>query len=191
MQLKLRNLLNKKLLFKTILTFPLLLTFYPVFVKSTKAAIEFQWNGDENYKQLKWHQKNPTKMAKNKIFFFLRPSDRNTGLIKIYIKIPDNFKSTLKTKNINLCEVNVGGFDSRTKCLKNIPSDIEITNGGKNIDIYPLAPVPSSKDSYAVVFKIVNPQKAGLYQFHSFGKSSGTIPVSSYIGSWTIKINQL
>ncbi len=50
--------------------------------------------------------------------------------------------------------------------------------------------MPSSKDVYAVVFKIVNPQKAGLYQFHSFGKSSGAIPVSIYLGSWTLRVDQ-
>ena len=38
--------------------------------------------------------------------------------------------------------------------------------------------------------KVTNPNKSGLYQFHSFGKSSGAIPVSSYLGSWTININQ-
>ena len=96
----------------------------------------------------------------------------------------------LKPKNISFCKVNIGGFDSKTKCLKNIPSDIEINKEDKKVEIYPFSPVPANKDSYAVVFKIINPQRSGLYQFHSFGKSSGPIPITSYMGSWTIKIDQ-
>tara|TARA_B100000212_G_C27085744_1_gene410071 strand:- start:34 stop:609 length:576 start_codon:yes stop_codon:yes gene_type:complete len=186
----LKNSSNKKLFSKIILFLPLLVTFIPFYAEQSKAGIEFQWEDNENFKKLKWYQRNGRKKAKNKIFFFLRPSDRRTGLLQINIRIPDKFKSTLKTKNISLCKVNIGGFDSITKCIENISSDIEINKETKKIEIYPIAPVPSSKDSYAVVFNIVNPQRAGLYQFHSFGKSSGTIPVSSYLGSWTIKIDQ-
>ena len=58
------------------------------------------------------------------------------------------------------------------------------------VNIYPINPVPSNKDSYAIVFKLINPQRAGLYQFHSFGKSSGPIPVSTNLGRWTIKIEE-
>ena len=178
-----RSILNK-------LTLPLILSFIPLQIYSSK-ALEFQWNPNDNYKRLTWHQTNPKKHSKNKIFFFYRPSDRKTGLLAINVKIPDNFKSTLKPKNISLCKVNIGGFDSRTKCLENIPSDIQINKEEKKVEIYPISPLPSNKESYAIVFKVTNPQRSGLYQFHSFGKSSGPIPVSSYIGSWTIKIDQL
>ena len=119
----------------------------------------------------------------------MRPSDRRTGFLKINIKVPNNFKSTLKEKKISLCQVIIGGFERRTKCIKEIPADIELSKDKKTVDIYPLSPLPSDKESYAVVFKIVNPQRSGLYQFHSFGQSSGKIPVSTYIGSYTIKIS--
>jgi len=117
------------------------------------------------------------------------PRDRRTGLLSINIKIPNNFKSTLKSKNITLCKANFGGFTSRTECLEDIPSDIVINKETKRLEIYPITPVPADKDMYAVVFKINNPRKSGLYQFHSFGKSSGSVPVSNYIGSWTINIS--
>ena len=120
----------------------------------------------------------------------MRPSDRKTGLLRINMKLPDNFKREIKPKKITLCRVNIGGFNSKTKCLENIPADIEINNKKKKIDIYPLRPIPSNKESYAVVFNLINPQRSGLYQFHSFGTSSGKIPVSSYLGSWTIRIDQ-
>ena len=181
----------KKSLLKTVLFLPFLTSFIPNQTHLAKAGLEFQWNASDGYKRLRWYQTNPRKKAKNKIFFFFRPSDRKTGLLSLNIKIPKNFKSTLKTKNISLCRVNIGGFNSKTKCLENIPADIELISETKKVEIYPFSPLPSNKESYAVVFKVSNPQKSGLYQFHTFGKSSGSIPVASYLGSWTIKIDQL
>ena len=166
------------------------LSFTPSNITPSK-AFEFQWDSNSDYKKLRWHQTNSGKKSKNKIFLFYKPSDRKTGLLSITVKIPDNFKSNLKPKNISFCKVNIGGFDSKTKCLEKIPSDIEVNKDDKKVEIYPITPVPANRDSYAVVFKVINPQRSGLYQFHSFGKSSGPIPISSYMGSWTIKIDQI
>ncbi len=177
---------NKKFSLK-ILFLPLF--FYLPFQIYTSQALEFQWDTADNYKKLKWYQSNPKKNGKNKIFFFFRPSDRKTGLLSINIKVPENFQSNLKPKNISFCKVKIGGFDSRTKCVENIPSDIEINREDKKVEVYPISPVPSNKESYAIVFKLNNPKRSGLYQFHSFGKSSGPVPLGSYIGSWTIRID--
>ena len=163
-------------------------TLLPFYTNSTN-ALEFQWNPTDGYKRLRWYQRTATKNIKNKIFLFLRPSDRKTGLLEINIKFPDKFKSSLKPKNITFCKAKLGGYTSRSKCIDNIPSDIVLDKDTKKVEIYPVAPLPSDKETYAVVFKITNPQKSGLYQFHSFGKSSGPIAVSSYIGSWTINID--
>ena len=160
----------------------------PLYINPSN-AYEFQWNRNDGYKKLKWVQKTSTKNFRNKIFLFLRPTDRKTGLLSINLKMPDKFKSSIKPKNITFCKAHIGGYTSKSKCLKIIPSDIVLDKDTKKIEIYPISPVPSDKDTYAVVFKINNPQKSGLYQFHSFGKSSGPIPVSSYIGSWTITID--
>ena len=164
------------------------LSLLPFYTNPTN-AYEFQWNASDGYKRLRWYQRTSTKNYKNRIFLFLRPNDRKTGLLSINIKIPDKFKSSIKPKNITLCKANVGGYVSKTKCLNNIPSDVVLNKDTKKIEIYPISPVPSDKDTYAIVFVINNPRKSGLYQFHSFGKSSGPIPVSNYIGSWTIIID--
>ncbi len=166
----------------------IVISLLPLNVNSLK-AFEFQWNPNNGYKRLRWYQRTATKNQRNKIFLFLRPSDRKTGLLEINIKFPDKFKSSLKPKNITFCKANLGGYTSRSKCIDNIPSDIVLDKDTKKVEIYPVAPLPSDKETYAVVFKITNPQKSGLYQFHSFGKSSGPIAVSSYIGSWTINID--
>ena len=154
-----------------------------------KAGLEFQWDANPNYKKLKWFQKNGDKRARNTIFFFLRPFDRKADLLKINMKIPKTFKSTLKEEKITLCQVKIGGFDSRTKCIKNISADIEINEENTSLDIFPYSPIIANKDSYAVVFKVFNPRKSGLYQFHSYGQYVGETPISSYLGSWTIMIN--
>jgi len=158
-------------------------------INEAKAGLEFQWDNNPYYRRLKWFQTNSEKRSRNKIFFFLRPFDRKDGLLKINMKIPKTFDSTLKENKISLCQVKIGGFDARTECIKNIPADIEINEDNTSIDIFPYSPIPANKDSYAILFKIFNPRKSGLYQFHSYGQASGEIPVSSYLGSWTIVID--
>jgi len=58
----------------------------------------------------------------------------------------------------------------------------------RSINIYPYSPIPLNKDSYAIVLKVFNPKKSGLYQFHSYGQPKGK-SFSSYLGSWTIGID--
>jgi len=121
----------------------------------------------------------------------LRPSDRRTDLLKINLAIPKTFKSTLNNEKISFCKVKIGGFESRTKCLEDIPADFEIKtdeSGIRSLDIYPYSPIPINKESYAIVLKVKNPKRSGLYQFHSFGQPKGK-SLSSYLGSWTIVID--
>ena len=161
-------------------------------IQDAKAGIEFQWDQDSGYRRLKWFQKENKRRFRNTIYFFLRPNDRKTDLLKIDIAIPKTFKVTLNEEKITLCKVRMGGFEERTKCLEDIPADIEITTDEsslRRINIFPYAPIPSSKESYAIVFKrITNPKRSGLYQFHSYGQPKGN-SVSSYLGSWTTVID--
>ena len=173
--------------------FPAILVSTPFFndIQDAKAGLEFQWDQDSSFRRLKWFQKENKRRLRNTIYFFLRPSDRRTDLLKINLAIPKTFKSTLKNEKISFCKVRIGGFDNRTKCLEDIPSDIEINSdesGLRSLDIYPYSPIPSNKDSYAIVLKIFNPKKSGLFQFHSYGQPKGQ-SFSSYLGSWTILID--
>ena len=172
---------------------PTIILSTPIFdkIQDAKAALEFQWDQDSGYRRLKWFQKDNKKRFRNTIYFFFRPLDRKTDLLKINLAIPKTFKSTLKEKNIKLCKVRIGGFEERTKCLEDIPADVVINTDDsslRSLDIYPYSPIPSSKDSYAVVLKIFNPKRSGLYQFHSYGQPKGK-SVLSYLGSYTIMID--
>ena len=173
---------------------PTILVSTPFFNKlqDAKAGLEFQWDQDSGHRRLKWFQKEDRRKFRNTIYFFLRPSDRRTDLLKINLAIPKTFKTTLNKEKISLCKVKIGGFDSRTKCLEDLPADIEINTDEsslRSLNIYPYSTIPSDKESYAIVFKkIINPKRSGLYQFHSYGQSKGK-SVSSYLGSWTIVID--
>ena len=183
--------LNFKLL-KFILL-PAILVSTPLFnnLQNAKAGLEFQWDQGSGFKKLKWFQKDDRNSFRNKIYFFLRPSDRKTDLLKINLTNPKPFKAKLSEEKISLCKVRIGGYEDRTKCLEDIQADIEINSEKSSlysINIYPYSPIPSNKDSYAVVFKVTNPRRTGLYQFHSYGQFKGQT-VSSYLGSWTIRID--
>jgi len=172
---------------------PTILVSTPFFnnIQYAKAGLEFQWNQSSNFRRLKWFQKEDKRKFRNTIYFFLRPSDRRTDLIKINLAIPKTFKSTLKNEKISFCKVRIGGFENRTKCLEDIQADIKINtdeSGLRSLDIYPYSPIPSNKESYAIVLKVFNPRKSGLYQFHSYGQPKGK-SFSSYLGSWTIVID--
>ncbi len=189
---KVKRFLNKSKILKFALLSPFLISIpFLTHNRMVKAGIELQWDKGTGYRQLKWFQKSKGKRDRNTIFFFLRPSDRRGELLKISMKIPHTFKSTLKTQKLSLCQVKIGGFESRTKCIKDVPADIELNDvdDKKSLDIFPYSPIPSNKDSYAVVFKVINPKRSGLYQFHTFGQYVSSDPVSSYIGSWTIVID--
>ena len=172
---------------------PTILVSTPFFnnIQDAKAGLEFQWDQDSGYRRLKWFQKENKKRVRNTIYFFLRPSDRITDLLKINLEIPKTYKVTLDKEKITLCKVRIGGFDSRTKCLNDIPADIEINteeSGLRSLNVYPYSPIPSNKESYAIVLKVFNPKKSGLYQFHSYGQPKGK-SVSTYLGSSTIVID--
>ena len=161
---------------------------YPHNSNTLKAGLEFQWQNNQDFKRLKWFQTDDEKNVRNTIFLFLRASDRKTGLLNVKLKVPDKFAPKIKKEKISFCQVRIGGFTKKTKCVKNIPIDIEIDKDNNSVNIFPLKPIPSSKENYAIVLKVTNPNRGGLYQFHSFGQSSGNIPVSFYLGSWTLKM---
>ena len=183
--------LNFKILSFFIIPTVLVSTTFFSNIQDVRAGLEFQWEENDGFRRLKWFQKENKKRFRNTIYFFLRPSDRTSDLLKINLAIPKTFKSTLKNEKISFCKVKIGGFEDRTKCLEDIPADIEINtneSGLRSLDIYPYSPIPSNKESYAIVLKVINPKKSGLYQFHSFGQPKGESS-SIYLGSWTIVID--
>ena len=150
--------------------------------------LEFRWNDTQNYKKLRYLQSSTLRLDRSTYYFLLRKSERNTAILKLSLKFPDYFEATIKPKNITLCKAKIGGYTSRTKCTEKLPAVIEIDEEMKTIDIFPQEPIPSDKSSYAVLMKLFNPRKRGMYQINAFSQSPGELPISLYLGSYTIEI---
>ena len=100
-RIKQKFFLNLKLL-KLLVISPFLLSI-PFFcnLNDLKAGMEFQWDQDSGYRRLKWFQTDNERRSRNSIFLFLRGIDRKQSLLKISIKIPKSFDSTLKRRFIS------------------------------------------------------------------------------------------
>ena len=151
---------------------------------------EIQWDPEPGYRRLKFYQSSSEALDRASYYFFLRGKERKANIIKLTIKVPDYFKAKIKPEKLSLCKVRVGGYSGRTSCLENVPSVIEVNEKQTIIEIFPKGPIPLNKDSYAIVMKIFNPRKTGMFQFQALAQSQqpGEIPISTYLGTWNISV---
>jgi len=149
---------------------------------------EYQWDPEPGYKRLKYYQSSSERNERSTYYFFLRGNERKEDIEKLIIAVPDYFEAKIKTKKLNLCKVKVGGYTERTRCLKNIPSLIKINDKQTIIEIFPEKPIPNNKDNYAIVMKIFNPRKRGMFQFRALSQKGSDIPISTYLGTWNIDV---
>ncbi len=149
---------------------------------------EYNWDPEPGYKRLKYYQSSSERNERSTYYFFLRGKERNEDIEKLTIAVPDYFDAKIKTKKLNLCKVKVGGYTERTRCLENIPSLFEVNDKQTIIEIFPEKPIPNNRDNYALVMKIFNPRKRGMFQFRALAQAGGDIPISTYLGTWNIDI---
>ena len=153
-------------------------------------SFEIQWNPEPGYRRLKYHQSADEPLERATYFLFLRGSERKENIIKLTLKVPDYFDAKIKPDKLSLCKVIVGGYTERTRCKENVPSVIEVNENQTSIEIFPERPIPRNKDNYAVVMKLFNPRKPGMFQFQARSQSQrpGEIPISTYLGTWNISV---
>ena len=149
---------------------------------------EYQWNAEPGYKRLKYYQSADERLERSTYFFFLRGRERKENIEKLIITVPDYFEAKIKPTRISLCKVNVGGYKSRTRCLESISSLVKINDKQTVIEILPERSIPFNKDNYAVVMKIFNPRKRGMFQFRAISQKGSEIPISTYLGTWNIDV---
>jgi len=149
---------------------------------------EYQWDPEPGYKRLKYYQSSSERNERSTYYFFLRGNERKEDIEKLTIAVPDYFEAKIKPKKLNLCKVIVGGYTDRTRCLENIPSLIKINEKQTIIEILPEKPIPYNRDNYAVVMKIFNPRKRGMFQFRALSQNADEIPISTYLGTWNIDV---
>jgi len=164
-----------------------------IFSPKSSAApgfLEYQWDADPSYKRLKYTQSSSDPLDRATYYFFLKGKERKENIIKLTLKVPEYFKAKIKPEKLSLCKVKIGGFTDRTRCLENVPSLIEINDKNTSIEIFPERPIRRNKDNYALVMKIFNPRKGGMFQFQALSQSQqpGEIPISTYIGTWNIQV---
>tara|TARA_B100001250_G_scaffold294273_1_gene255886 strand:+ start:219 stop:794 length:576 start_codon:yes stop_codon:yes gene_type:complete len=149
---------------------------------------EYQWDPEPGYKRLRYYQSSSERLDRASYYFFLRGKERKKDIIKLTLNVPDYFDAKIKTEKLSLCKVNVGSYTGRTYCLEKVPSVIEINKNQTAIEIFPERPIPVNKDNYAVVMKIFNPRKRGMFQFQAFSQNAGDIAISTYLGTWNIEV---
>ena len=149
---------------------------------------EHQWDPEPGYKRLRYYQSSSETNERSTYFFFLRGRERQDDIEKLTIQVPSYFKAKIKTKKLSLCKAKIGGYTGRTRCLEKIPSLIEVNEKQTTIKISPEKPIPINKDNYAVVMKIFNPRKRGMFQFRALSQKGADIPISTYLGTWNIDV---
>ena len=149
---------------------------------------EYQWYPEEGYKKLRYLQSSSERLERATYYFFLRGKERKADISKLTLRVPDYFEAKIKPEKLSLCRVNIGSYTSRTRCLENVPSEIKINENQTSIYISPEKAIPLNKDSYAVVMKIFNPRKRGMFQFQAFSQNVGEIDISTYLGTWNIDV---
>ncbi len=184
LQGKTKRLLGKSFLIATLLG--LGSSLYNPSVANT--GIDFIWDPDPNYVKLKYLQSSNKKKERSTYYLFLRGRDRKTGILKLTIKVPDYFKAKITAKKLTFCQAKIGGYSAKTKCVKDIPAVIEVSQDQTSIDIYPDNPIPVNANTYALKMKIFNPRSAGMFQFHAYAQSPGALPISGYVGTWNMDV---
>tara|TARA_Y100001968_G_scaffold322240_1_gene357962 strand:+ start:326 stop:916 length:591 start_codon:yes stop_codon:yes gene_type:complete len=158
-------------------------------VISAPASLEFRWDQDNGpYKKLYYTQSSSEKRDRSTYYLVMKSRHRKTGILKLSITFPDHFDSVLTEKKFKLCKIQIGGMLEKTKCKEYIPADFEVNENQTAVEVFPDEPIPVSKDSYAIVMKIFNPTRSGMFQINATSQSPGDLPISLYLGSWNIDI---
>jgi hypothetical protein len=157
---------------------------------STPSMLEFRWEQDATYKKLYYYQSSKERRARSTYYLVMKPKNRKTAILKLTINLPEHFDATIKPKKLSLCRIQLGGMLERTRCKEKLPAVFEVNRDQKktSIDIFPNQPIPVDKEGYAVVMKIFNPSKSGMFQVNAMSQSPGDMPISRYIGSWNLDI---
>ena len=159
-----------------------------VIAQGTPGMMEFRWDGDRDYRKLYYFLDSTRENDRAVWFLTLRSKDRKRAFIKLTVSIPEYFDSKLKPERMSFCRMKLGGMTSRSSCIEEIPSLIEVNDSQTEILVFPERPVPTGGD-YALRIKLFNPEGKRMYQLNALLQAPGDIPISGYVGSWLIDID--
>jgi hypothetical protein len=156
--------------------------------QGTSGLVEFRWDNNKDYNKLYYFVTNTLRQQRSDYYLVLRPKDRKTAILKLTITIPDHFDTKIDPKFIQLCNMSSGGMTKRTRCEKKLDATIEVSPGGKAIEVFPATPIPVG-GTVGVFMTLFNPFNAGMFQFNALAQAPGEVPISGYLGSWLIEID--
>jgi len=156
--------------------------------QGTSGLVEFRWDNNKDYNKLYFFLTNTIRQQRSDYYLILRPKDRKTAILKLTITIPDYFDAKIDPKMIQLCRMSSGGMTKRTRCEKKLAATIEVSPGGKAIEVFPETPIPVD-GTVGVLMTLFNPFNAGMFQFNALAQAPGEVPISGYLGSWLIEID--
>ena len=156
---------------------------------ANSSMMEFRWDTSSKYKKLYYFQSSKERRDRSTYYLVMRPKDRKSAMLKLKLSFPKHFNSSLKPKKFSFCKVELGGMLTKTKCKEKIPTVFEVAKDRSYVEAFPNQIIPSDDHSYAVVMKIFNPDQAGMFQINAVAQTPGDVPISTYIGSWTIDID--
>ncbi|MBM5803124.1 MAG: DUF2808 domain-containing protein [Cyanobacteria bacterium K_DeepCast_35m_m2_155] len=156
--------------------------------QGTPGLMEFRWDNTRDYRKLYYFITDTSRLKRSEYYLILKPKDRKTAILKLSVTIPKSFDVEIKPNQVKLCKMSEGGMLSRTRCLEDIPSTIEIAADGSAIEIFPNTPVPD-KGTIGVYINLFNPFNIGMYQFNALAQAPGDVPMAGYLGSWVIQID--
>ena len=162
-------------------------TFAPQSIASP-GFFEYQWDADPGYRRLKYYQSSSGRLERSTYYLFLRGKERKEAIEKLIITVPSYFEAKIKTKNLSLCRVKVGGYTARTRCLESIPFKVQVNDKQTAIVFSPEKEIPKNRDNYAIQMKIFNPRNRGMYQFRAISQKGSDMPISTYLGTWNIDV---
>jgi hypothetical protein len=160
----------------------------PARAQGTPSLLEFRWDQNRDYRRLYYFISDTERQKRSNYFLILRPSDRNTAILKLTVTIPEHFDSKIDTSRVRLCTMREGGILARTRCLEDIPATIELSENGRALEIFPDTPIADT-ETIGVNIRLFNPFNAGMYQFNALAQAPGEVPISGYLGSWMIQID--
>ena len=160
----------------------------PARAQGTPGLMEFRWDSTKDYRKLYYFMTDTARLKRSEYYLLLKPKDRKTAILKLTVGIPKSFDVDINPKYVQLCYMKEGGMLARTRCEKQIPAIVEVSQDRTAIEIFPETPVPVGK-TIGIYMNIFNPFNAGMYQFNALAQAPGDIPISGYLGSWLIQID--
>lgn len=104
-----------------------------------------------------------------------------TAIAHFVISYPEYYKGSFDTKNV---EVNVKD--------KKIPlSEVKWDKENHALEIFPQDAIPAGNRVEVILSNVKNPSNSGVYYFNCSIQSPGDVPLSRYLGTWIISINNM